>query len=299
MSIFAGINAQGQSGTSAAQNMSYGTSSGFNQSWDNSFGYNYGYSNSSEDAYSSSWQDAQNWANSQASEDAWNRTYGREASAQDVENARAANDVEAQLWALQAAFNAKEAAKSREFQEYMSNTAYQRATKDLIKAGINPILAVGAMASTPVGATASAGLSSAHKANAYAESVGGSTYRSSSSSYGYSKGGSNSESHSRGSSYNYGENKSSGGSYGSNSSRNISYGYENSSFSNNVKDIASTAMGILADNERIKNLPTVKANDTANKANKSIQDNLKSAHNKALSGYHKSDTYGGSRNHAR
>lgn len=280
MSIFAGINAQGQSGSSAAENWSMGSSSGINQSWDNSFGYNYGYSNSAEQHVSDSW--------SMASEDAWNRTYGREASAQDVQNARAANDVEAQLWALQAAYNANEAQKNRDFQQYMSNTAYQRAVSDLKKAGLNPMLAVGAMASTPTGATASAGLSSAHKANAYAESVGGSTYRSSSKSHG--------EGRSSSSSYNYGENKSSGGSYGRNSSTNSAYGYEKSSFSNNVKEIANTAMEILGTNEFLLNSPPVKRNIESNNSDKEKYEK----HTKSP-GYHTGDIYRGqiSNSHSR
>lgn len=38
-------------------------------------------------------------------------------------------------------FNALEAQKNRDWQEYMSNTSYQRAMSDMQKAGINPLLA--------------------------------------------------------------------------------------------------------------------------------------------------------------
>lgn len=56
-------------------------------------------------------------------------------------------------------FNAAEAQKNRDYQTTMSNTQYQRATADMLAAGLNPMLAYQhGGAGTPPGATATSGI---------------------------------------------------------------------------------------------------------------------------------------------
>lgn len=69
-------------------------------------------------------------------------------------------------------FNADQAQKQMDFQERMSSTAHQREVKDLIAAGLNPVLSANGGASTPAGASASADTSTASlKAQMYMQQL--------------------------------------------------------------------------------------------------------------------------------
>lgn len=73
-----------------------------------------------------------------------------------INQSAAANTAQSQAFAReQMAFNSEQAQISRDWQEKMSNTAHQREVKDLLAAGLNPILSANSGASSPSGATAS------------------------------------------------------------------------------------------------------------------------------------------------
>ena len=73
-----------------------------------------------------------------------------------IKETAAANTAQSQAFAeKQMKFNAEQATINRNWQEQMANTAHQREVKDLLAAGLNPVLSSGGNgAATPSGATA-------------------------------------------------------------------------------------------------------------------------------------------------
>lgn len=67
---------------------------------------------------------------------------------------------------LAMAASAAEAQKNRDWQEMMSNTSHQRAVRDLVAAGLNPVLAASTGASTPSGSAGSGFASGGSSASA-------------------------------------------------------------------------------------------------------------------------------------
>lgn len=117
-------------------------------------------------------------------------TYGREATNSSVTSAQKANELAMANWREAAAFNSAEAEKQRQWQERMANTVYQRSMKDMISAGLNPVLAAGGglgSAAVSGGAAASMPSASTYMANTFPESQSSSNSQSQGQSSGWSE----------------------------------------------------------------------------------------------------------------
>lgn len=89
--------------------------------------------------------------------------YLRDLSQSQAETVRNNMKYNAEQARLAREFNAKEAQKLRDWQENLSNTSYQRAMKDMLAAGLNPILAFSqGGAGVPSGSSASANAASSN-----------------------------------------------------------------------------------------------------------------------------------------
>lgn len=179
--------------------------------------FNEGGSNSASSNWSQNFSD--NWSENGSESWGGSNGSGQWASALSQLNAAKANQINYDNMQMVMAYNAAEAQKQRDWEEMMSNTAHQRAVKDMIAAGINPILAAGSAASTPTGGMAATTALQSHMAREYTD------YENGSKSWGRSEG------HSEGSG--------AGSSYGNSWEHGESY--------SNLAEQASSAMGAMAD----------------------------------------------------
>lgn len=73
--------------------------------------------------------------------DSWSRTYGSEATAKSYAEAIRAHERQQEFFDQAMEYNSIEAYAQRAFNEMMGNTIYTRSIKNMMEAGINPILA--------------------------------------------------------------------------------------------------------------------------------------------------------------
>lgn len=125
--------------------------------------------------------------------DSWSRTYGSEATAKSYQEAIRAHERQQQFFDEAMKYNATEAYAQRAFNEMMGNTIYTRSVKNMMEAGINPILAANmglSGASVNSGAAASIATPSTFMGQTFADQASASHSES------HASGGSESSSHS-------------------------------------------------------------------------------------------------------
>lgn len=108
----------------------------------------------------------------QGASQAWSNTAGVAASIASARQAELAHERQKELLAITQEYNAREAQKTRDWEERMANSIYTRSVANMKEAGINPILAANfglSGASIGSGATASLGTPSTFMGQTYAE----------------------------------------------------------------------------------------------------------------------------------
>lgn len=153
-------------------------------------------------------QQSNQGSESQSQNSGWANVAGLEASANSAIEAQRAHERQLELLQEAQDFNRTEAEKQRNWQANMANTVYTRSVKNMIEAGINPILAANlGLSAGNVGSGASASVStpSSFMGQTFAEQNSASQ----GSSFGNSWGNSSAQSSSKGSSWNHSQSGSS------------------------------------------------------------------------------------------